>query len=558
MSSAGPLEHALNAVVCGREAFGNDLADAGVEACPRSKVGDVRLDLRTALGSEGATRQRCEEAAKEFTSWPEVETALGVPPRIYVRSTLGFLRECVTSGVLRQGDRFGSGDEGKGRVSLVSFSSPNANKPLHLGHLRNNVMGMALANLFAARGWRALRGEVVSDWGVHICQALLGYLTWGNDTTPKKAKEKPDHFVGRYYVRFHEEADDSSERRAGELLERMEDGDEELLRLNALLTGWADQGIRQTYDRLGTRFDLVCREGKTRDVGKKVVADALAAGRCRQREDGSVFVDLGGEMGEVTLIRRDGTPVVYTQLLGFHVDRFRRHPYDLCPTLLGREWESGASVVDEILRRCGHDFVDRIERVHYGLVRLRDGRMKSRAGTTVSADALLDRACERLEESWMAGRSKTLTDHEQEACRLLSVGVVKYLFLSVRRMKDIVYDEETLWERALARFAYAVRTLAWAEGAGGPAATPPKADDLRRLLNHLNGFPAVVYDACAQREPALAVRYIDELCGLARSCRYGLDAGERGSVGIVLRRCFDLLNISLPVSLELPSLFASP
>lgn len=558
MSSAGPLERGFADVLLARA--GSDSASEArrlqVEACPRSKVGDLRIDLSPALGERAGRRDVCEEIASGLSSWVEVERATGVAPRVYVLAKLGFLREAVTTSVLEQGLSFGSVGEGDGRVALVSFSSPNANKPLHLGHLRNNVIGMALANLFAACGWRVQRGEVISDWGVHICQAVLGYLEWGGGSTPKKAKEKSDHFVGGFYVRFHDEGDPAAEARAAQLLERMEAGDQELLRLNSLITGWAEQGIRQTYQRLGTSFDLVFREGKSRSVGKAVVAEALAKGHARRREDGSVYVDLGGEMGEVTLLRRDGTPVVYTQLIGFHVSRFRKHPFDLCPTLLGREWESGSNVVDEILSRWGYDFVDRIERVYYGMVRLREGRMKSRAGTTVSADALLDRASARLEDVWRAALGRPPKGDEVEACRRLAVGVVKYMFLGVRRMKDILYDEEILWERALTGFADAVRNLAWAEGAGGPAAIPPMAADLRRLLNHLNGFPALVAQACGEREPAILVRYLEELCVAVRSCSHGLDLGVRESVGIVLRRCLELLNIELSPSLEtLPSPF---
>lgn len=557
MSVRGPLERRFSEVLVARA--GEDSAAEArrleVEACPRSKVGDIRFGLDPVLAGRAASWQEYERVADELSSWPEVESALGVPPRVYVRLKLGFLRECVTEAAFGEAERFGSGEEGGGRGVLVSFSSPNANKPLHLGHLRNNVVGMALANLFAARGWRALRGEVVSDWGVHICQAVLAYRLWGEEAAPDRTGEKSDHFVGRFYVRFHEEVqeDPSLEARANELLERMEGGDRELIALNAQITRWAEKGIRKTYKRLGTKLDLIFREGETRDVGKQVVAEALESGRCRRREDGSVCVDLGGEMGEVTLLRKDGTPVVYTQLIGFHVDRYRKHPFDLCPTLLGREWESGANLVDVILKRWGYDFVDQIERIHYGMVRLPEGRMKSRAGATVSADSLLDRATARLVELWTAERGLP----PKEVCPVLGACVVKYLFLGVKRMKDILYDEEILWDRTLDRFATAVRTLAWAQGAGGPAAVPPKGADLRRLLSHLNRFPAIVREACEEREPALLVRFVDELCTLVRACQYGLDLGVRESVGIVLGRCFRLLNIELPGSLDrLPSPFA--
>lgn len=561
VSAAGPLEQSLSDIMVARtgEALSPEAGRLDVESCPRSKVGDFRVDLRPVLGDGAARRELPKEVATEISSWPEVERATGVPPRVYVLSRLGFLRECVTEAVLGQRERFGSGEEGEGRVTLVSFSSPNANKPLHLGHLRNNVIGMALANLFSARGWRSRRGEVVSDWGVHICQAVLGYERWGNGATPDETGEKSDHFVGRFYVRFHEEAATTPglEDEAAGLLELMEAGDERLLALNARVTKWAEKGIRKTYKRLGTRLDLIFREGDTRAGGKAVVAEALASGRCHQRSDGSVYVDLGGEMGEVTLLRKDGSPVVYTQLIGFHVNRFRKHPFDVCPTLLGREWEAGASVVDEILSRWGYDFVDRIERVHYGMVRLREGRMKSRAGTTVSADALLDRSVERVSELWGAERGGPPSGDDRKACRLLAVGVVKYLFLGVRRTKDLLYDEEALWAPALERFAAAVHTLAWAEGAGGPAAVPPTSAELRRLLNHVNGFPAALARACAEREPAHVTRFADELCSYVRGCQYGLDAGVRESVAIVLRRCLDLLNIDLPSPLDsLPAPFA--
>jgi arginyl-tRNA synthetase len=564
----GPIENALALVIA--ERLGHYGADpesnvADVEPTTKAAVGDFRVDLRAVLGSRTpVTKSLCREVAGSLLNLDGVERATAIPPRVYLKVGTEFLYEQVVSAVLRAGEAYGSGNEGDGKLVIVSFSSPNANKPLHLGHLRNNFIGMALANLLGNGGYEVMRGEVISNWGIHICQAVVAYQKWAKGSTPQSSEVRGDRFVGSYYVMFHEEneklkrsANGESaevtdlEREAAALLDAMEAGDEELCRLNELLTGWAEDGIRQTYSKIGTALDLVFYERDTLAGARKIIEEAVAGGVCRRRADGSVFIDLSDRgLEEVTLLRRNGSPLVYATLLGFCVARFEHHAFDKVVSVFGQQWEAGAAVVDEILLRLGYDWVPRMERILYGMVGLPEGKMKSRQGVVVEADEMLDDVVARLSlmvREGSDGRLDSLGPIDPEA---LAVGLVKYHFLAVKRIKEVVYDERLLWERTLPRFAQVLQILSLAEregGSGGVAAPGRDDGNWRALLLQLNAFPRAAGQAAAHREPAELVRYLDETCFAVKACRSHISDSDRiwQAIAIVIRRCLSLLNIKI-------------
>lgn len=564
----GPAERALGSALASLLGTPGNPTQGEILLEPTTKpvVGDFRFDLRPFLGAAAEEKARCQDLARLVSGLEGVEKATAIPPRIYIKVESAFLHGHVVPAILRDPGTYGSEEAGKGLTAIVTFSDPNANKPLHLGHLRNNFIGMALAGLLSAQEYSVERHATLSDWGIHICQALLAYMKWGAGATPEDAGVKGDHFLGRYYVMFHNEnqkqkplpSGDSSDYPAGQtesaptkleaeaaaLLRRMQEGEDALLRLNRRLTEWAEAGIGETYARIGTRFDAVFRELDTLPVAERVIEAALAGGLCHRRGDGSVFVDLGKDgLGEVTLIRKDSTPVVYTQMMGIDVLRFERR-LDKVLSIFGREWETGATGYVEVLRRFGYEWVPKYEPVYYGMVRLPEGRMKSREGKIVSADELIDQMRDRLATqpgSWGANLPET----EPET---LAVGLLKYYFLRVRRTEDLLYDERRLWERALPAFAAIVEAAA--PRAEAPMREPmlPPSEPLRLLLLHLNAFPRALRRALEAREPAEVVRFLEELSLKLKACRsQGTPPEVIKAAAIVTRRGLSVLNIDLPL-----------
>lgn len=579
----GPAEEALASVI--RSSSLPALPDAAhaaracVEPCVVPKMGDCVVDVRFLVDqAERARADLCSGVASVLSGLPGVERAVAVPPRAFLRLGTDFLRTHVVDGILRSPESFGGTDDGSGRVALVVFSTPNANKPLHVGHLRNNLLGASVGNLLEAHGYAVRRASVLSDWGIHMCQAAAAYRRWGERDTPERSRMKPDHFVGKYYRLFHEAAVPEGDRsgddadpvapsdewpaarsaigeEAQRLLEGLERGDPDGRGIVRDLADWVDSGIRETYHRIGSRFDFIFREAETLEFGKQLVAEALESGRCRARADGSVYVDLSDvDLGEVTLLRRDGTAVVYTHMLANNVHRYRQAPFDLAVSLYGEQWKTGTNVMREVLRRLGHEWADRLERCYYGMVSLPEGKMRSRSGSVVTADELLDHVRDRLLGEWIRP-ALGAGDSADRAADELAIGLVKHYLLSTDRLQPIVFDEEDLWRRGLPRFLRLMRALAAVEEAGsepdrapvpGPA---PERAELRSLLLDLNSFPRICHAAFREREPALLVRHLERLSPNAlawhRWARDDVDLGR--ALRAVMHRCLELLNIELSV-----------
>lgn len=504
----GPVEHALSM-----------LTGLPVEPAGRAVPGEFRV-----LAPDAAP----------FAGLPGIRRAVAVPPRVYLSPTTALLRDAVAGAV--RDPAYGRAPAARPELRIVSFSGPNVNKPLHLGHLRNNLIGMALATLLADAGHTVERQAPHCDWGIHICQALLAWLKWGEGKTPADTGEKGDHFVGRHYVEFHRRVagEPGLEAEAAALMQAMEDGDERLRAVNHTFARWADAGIRETYARIGTRMDALFYDQDHLDAGVRLIADALAAGRCHRRADGSVYVDLTAHgLGEITLERRDGTPTVYRQWMAVNIARYPSRPFDRIHVVTGKEWEAGIGVLRETLRAFGHEWAARMTAVHYGLVVLPEGRMKSRQGSGVGVDGVLD---------------ELAADYGEP----VALALLKHHFLGVRRSRDVVYDRAALRGAARDRFAAVVRALAWAEGADAVRGPEPPENAVRAALLHLGALPATVARTTGELEPAHLVRHLDETAAHARAVAPGLDPDDplRAAFGVVLRRTLALLNVALPDALD--------
>jgi arginyl-tRNA synthetase len=544
-----------------------------VEATTRNAPGDFRIDLRPLLSDGQADKDVSRKLAEVVGAAEWVEQAVGVPPRVYFTPRLDVLATHVTAGIEAERRTYGAWEANRGRKIVVSFNSPNANKALHVGHLRVCFMGMAMANLLDAGGYEVLRSEMLSNYGIHICQALAAYRRWGEDSTPDSTGTKGDQFVARWYAMFHARVVEvpELEDEATKLLQDMEAGDKELLAFNEQFTEWSIQGIYETYERIGTFHDFRFRELDTLPIAMRLITQALLRGDCLRRADGSVYVDLEDKgLGTVTILRRDGTPLVFTQLLAVWVRREQLHPYHEVMHVTGDQWTSGVNALLEILKRFGCERAGSMtEGVYFGMVKLPEGKMRSREGVVVGADTILDRMRDRMIETWAEAAPGPIDHFQLDVCERLGLAVLKYWLLGFKRLAYITYDEDVLWEQGRIGLARIVRALRRAEAAGEPGVEDPdsefgasyvpdgplsKAAKLgrRELALRLNDMPRVVAQALERRDPADIVNYADDICRRATMAhrQAPLDAATWQAVGVVVRRALEILDIHLPPGLR--------
>jgi len=352
-----------------------------------------------------------------------------------------FLAELCAE-IRSSGMSFGNA-EAAGQTTALEFSSPNTNKPQHLGHVRNNVLGMALARILEAVGYKVIKLNLINDRGVHICQTMLAYQRWGNGATPESTGRKGDHFVGDYYVRFAREAesDPSLKDQAQELLVRWEQGDPEVVTLWKRMNGWVYDGFGATYRRLGVEFDRVYHESETYQHGRAIVLKALEAGHCQRLPDGAVEADLTDDgLDKKILLRRDGTTVYITQDLGTAVARQAELGFDHMYYVVASEQIHHFRLLFALLRRFGYAWADACRHISYGMVYLPEGKMKSREGKVVDADDLMDEV-EALSAEALREKHPDITGEELAHRKAqIALGAIKFYLLNVNLEKDITFD----------------------------------------------------------------------------------------------------------------------
>ncbi|WP_303849833.1 arginine--tRNA ligase [Apibacter mensalis] len=345
---------------------------------------------------------------------------------------------------------------------MVEYSSPNTNKPIHLGHIRNNLLGFSISNILKAAGNEVLRGQIINDRGIHICKSMLAWKKYGNGETPLTTGIKGDHLVGKYYVIFDQkykdeiqslissgmDADEAKKKapillEAQEMLKKWEDGDAEIKALWKEMNSWVYSGFEKTYQRLGVSFDLVQYESDTYLLGKDVIEEGLKKGILFKKEDGSVWADLTEEgLDQKLLLRGDGTSVYITQDLGTAVERFTRYHLNELIYTVGNEQDYHFQVLFLILKKLGYQWADKLYHLSYGMVDLPSGKMKSREGTVVDADELMEEMHqEAVKKTSELGKLEGYTENEKEQVNeLIGLGALKYFILKVDPKKRILFD----------------------------------------------------------------------------------------------------------------------
>ena len=436
---------------------------------------------------------------------------------------------------------------------MIEYSSPNTNKPLHLGHVRNNLLGWSLAQIMEANGNRVVKTNIVNDRGIHICKSMLAWKKWGNGATPESTGKKGDHLIGDYYVAFDQHyraelaeltakfkaegmADEEAEKRAKEdsplmkeahdMLVRWEQGDEEVRALWKKMNDWVYQGFDETYKAMGVGFDKIYYESETYLEGKSKVEEGLAKGLFFRKSDGSVWADLSNEgLDQKLLLRADGTSVYMTQDIGTADLRFKDYPIDKMIYVVGNEQNYHFQVLSILLDRLGFKWGKELVHFSYGMVELPNGKMKSREGTVVDADDLMEEmvsAARRTSEE--LGKFADMTENERnDIARIVGMGALKYFILKVDARKNMLFNPEESIDfngntGPFIQYTYArIRSImrkAEAEGIVLPSVLPntlPLNEKEVQLIQKLNSFETVVEQAGKDYSPSGIANYCYEL-----------------------------------------------
>ena len=433
-----------------------------------------------------------------------------------------------------------------GRTVMVEYSSPNTNKPLHLGHIRNNLLGWSVSKLLEANGHKVLKVNLVNDRGIHICKSMLAWLRTGNGETPESSGKKGDHLVGDYYVAFNniykeevdrlvaggmpkEEAEKNapSLKEAQDMLRRWEQGDKEVVDLWKKMNGWVYEGFDRTYRDLGISFDRTYYESQTYLFGKALVQKGLEMGIFEKEADGSVWCDLTADgLDRKLLLRGDGTSVYMTQDLGTAEQRFSEYNLDEHVYVVGNEQNYHFQVLKLILKKLGFAWADNIYHLSYGMVELPEGKMKSREGTVVDADDLIEKMYSTAKETSLElGKLSDMDADEQERLfHMIGLGALKYFIIKVDPKKTMLFDPKESIDfngntGPFIQYTHAriKSILRKADASGITYGAGELAEDARlsakeiRIIKMLDQFPARISEAGAAYSPAVIANYAYDL-----------------------------------------------
>ncbi|MCQ2347828.1 MAG: arginine--tRNA ligase [Paludibacteraceae bacterium] len=442
---------------------------------------------------------------------------------------------------IAQDDHYGIAHDKRG-LMMVEYSSPNTNKPLHLGHVRNNLLGYSIARIQEANGWQVVKTNIVNDRGIHICKSMLAWLKFGNGETPESSGKKGDHLIGDYYVRFDKEykqqvaeliatgMDEDTAKREAPLMKeaqamllRWEQGDPEVRALWQKMNSWVYAGFDETYRQMGVSFDKIYYESNTYLEGKSEVEKGLQSGAFYRREDNSVWADLTKDgLDEKLLLRSDGTSVYMTQDIGTAKLRFQDYPIDKMVYVVGNEQEYHFKVLSILLDRLGFPFGKELVHFSYGMVELPNGKMKSREGTVVDADDLM---VAMINDAKEISKDKVNTlpditpDEADEIARMVGLAALKYFILKVDPRKNMLFNPAEsidfngntgpFIQYTYARIQSVLRKSPTSNNVSGPTSNSVSGLNSKELslIQRLAEYPSVVRQAGDEFSPAVICNY---------------------------------------------------
>ena len=431
------------------------------------------------------------------------------------------------------------------RLVMIEYSSPNTNKPLHLGHIRNNLLGYSLAEIMKANGYKVVKTNIVNDRGIHICKSMLAWQKWGNGATPESARKKGDHLIGDFYVLFDKEykkelndlqatgfskedaeAKSTLMAEAREMLRKWEAGDFETVALWEQMNAWVYAGFDETYKRLGVDFDKIYYESETYLTGKDQVLQGLSKGIFYQQEDGSVWADLTADgLDNKLLLRADGTSVYMTQDIGTAKLRFDDYPIDKMVYVVGNEQNYHFQVLSLLLDKLGFEFGKGLTHFSYGMVELPEGKMKSREGTVVDADDLIaEMIATAKETSKELGKLDGYSEEEaNKVSEIVGLGALKYFILKVDPRKNMTFNPQESIDfngntGPFIQYTYARIQSVLRKAAEHSVLLPESlnaalviSEKEENLIQNLEQFKAIVKEAADLYSPALIANYVYDL-----------------------------------------------
>lgn len=472
---------------------------------------------------------------------------------------------------------------------VVEYSSPNTNKPLHLGHIRNNLLGFSISRILEANGNRVVMTNIVNDRGIHICKSMLAWKLFGNGETPVNPPQKGDQLVGKYYVRFdaeykkevamltasgmtEEEAAANSQLMASarEMLRKWEAGDSATIELWNMMNSWVYAGFDITYRDLGVSFDKIYYESETYKIGREIVLDALKSGLLERRDDNSVWADLSSDgLDQKLLLRGDGTAVYMTQDLGTAVERYNDYKFDRHIYVVGNEQNYHFQVLTVLLRKLGYKWADGLLHFSYGMVELPEGKMKSREGTVVDADDLIFGMIETAREmSEELGKLEGYSETEREDIfRKIGLGALKYFILKVDPRKNMLFNPTESIDfngntGPFIQYTFARIKSIGRKAEGGERSYPDNLSLNEReieLIRTLARFESIVREAGQNLSPALIANYCYEVVKVYNQFYHDYsilgeeDSGIRNmrlalseSAGMIIEQGMRMLGIEMP------------
>ena len=526
-----------------REYLGsNEIAPLSMGVPPKREMGDVAFPMFPySKAAKKSPKEIAEDLYKRMGEDHPMGEVILAGPYFNVKLDISALSSSILKEVEEKGEEYGKSERLKGKKAMVEFSCPNTNKPLHLGHMRNDSIGESVSALIKSQGADVMKVNLINNRGVHICKSMLAYKTFGNGETPESTGEKGDHFVGRYYVRFaqwEKEAEEEKKNnpdcvnnpdwvdpgeKAQAMLRAWENGDEEVRALWQKMNNWTLQGLEESYKNMGISFDKYYYESETYKFGKDEVLKGLEKGVFQKEEDGSVQVDLAPiGLDKKVLLRKDGTSLYMTQDIGTAIRRHEDWPFDSLIYVVASEQKYHFTVLFYCLGLLGYTWAKELHHLSYGMVNLPDGKMKSREGTVVDADDLLEELTMLAKAEIESKNREDAVDDVNETSRKIALGALNYYLLQVSPTKDMVFNpKESIsfngntgpyLQYTGARISSILRKYEESGEKDVPFMGELLSnDDEKELLKLVDTFPEIVEKAAMNYDPSLIAGFLYDL-----------------------------------------------
>jgi len=458
----------------------------------------------------------------ESLTYPVFENIEAVSPGFINFKLSEVYLKYLLSGIFNQKERYGSSNEGGNKNIIIEYSAPNPNKPLHIGHARNNFLGSSLAEIYSFSGYRVIKMNYLNDWGTHICKAMLMYKKYGNNGGPDK---KPDHYVGEFYVRYEKEAENNTDldKELGEIFQKLENDDGETIKLWKKIVQWAYEGWEQTYKEENVDFDVWMRQSDYRKSGKEVVDLAVEKGIAERDETGAVIARLEKyNLPDKVILRRDGTSVYATQDIQLAIDSYDKYIFDRRIYVVDNRQSDYFKQLFKIIELLGYRWFDKLYHLAYGVVTLPEGSMSSRKGLLASADEIFQNIKEAEKEEIYRGLERMLD--KSEVVEKISLAAFRYGLLKVDPKQDVVFSIDQITKFEGNTGPYLLYTYARIMSVLEKAGFTQEICDYQRLntlkdisisaksiLRTLNVFPEIVNISCKRNSPHFVANYLNDL-----------------------------------------------